>query len=318
VTAIHSCTRRLDNTNQTTFDEDGIPSLAHTDKYDIIVTSPGVDSEWVRRHAPLPPFGAYRSFDSPLTSTGEWDIRQTGPITFEADVPFVAKLPEFNPKPPNQPQPTKRSRGQLQLDISSQDNEEGIDCDINGKAVATVNGDQFDPPLTATVSDLVITIGRDVDNFDIITAANNRNKVNSAYWYGIPKGMARIVTYDGSFHVDDAGVNFWRQTVRIVVRGESPVVSNDKVWWKRVRHEGFTVLVTCAQTDAGARLYNNRYVKNCLAKVNDSDDGKTTGEFSSKPVLLNSEGFRINNPINAEWLTFQIYRETDFNSLPIL
>ncbi len=330
------CKPRLQDSNTRSYEDEVIGNVDHTVTYDIDVSGPGADSEWIRLNAPIPRKGDSFAFYSNLRATGKVTIRKVGPYSFEADVEYNARDEEFNP---NIEKPTPRKRGSLEIVFSSQDSDEAIDNDANGNAIATAMGTQFDPPITTTVSDLVITVSRDVSNFNVMRSANARNKLNSTMWYGVPPGMAKIVAFDGTYHVnfDDPQDLFWRQSVRIIVRGSNNYQEDAKVWWKRIKAVDFLIAgpkATDAQKAAGFGVNDDGRIVYRAAqepyldyKLYTEMANSPSPEAAAKidiprttvPVLHNKEnGLIIRDPNEAQWYEIPVNSTTDFNSLPIL
>ena len=121
--------------------------------------------------------------------------------------------------------------------------EEPIDEDVNGNAIVTDNDEPFDPPLTEVYYDLLIIFKKARLTYDPIQAWEYAGATNSDTYLGFPPGTC--VMRPGSATEAEAGdIAYFDTTVEIQVRHPSPQQVAERVWWQRVRHEGFLELDT--------------------------------------------------------------------------
>jgi len=150
---------------------------------------------------------------------------------------------------------------------------EQIDRDINGKAIQTPVGEQFDPPVILTINDPSLTITRNELFFNPAVIIDYQDAVNSDYFLGFAPGIARVASIDGiTQHQGDW--NYWQVSYQILFRRDG--------WWKRV---------LCA----GTRYWTGEYIPMKVGttlysipqilSVTDDD-----GRHGSRPVPLTLSG----------------------------
>lgn len=327
MTHIVSFTPKLSSSVTTKWAKDGYLDFDGTQEFDIIVSDSKVDATWVMLNAPFPPRGAQHGYAPNYYSTGEPAVTQISPIHFVGKIQYKT-IPESE-NSNQQQKATPREREGLQITYDSVENEEGMDYDERGYFICDTFQHQFDPPLTRTVSDGLMTITNEVPYYDEFTAMGIRNSVNSDYWRGIPPGAARITKYIGSYHQDANGNYFWRRTVIISIRGEKASTQNDwtRVWWKRVRCESFYVSEEPDISAAEAKKLNANTTVSSRAAILFPDkrwrkikrQRDATGSTLTSPGLVDRmTGAAIEDPTQAHWIDFQAYKERDFNTLDLL
>jgi len=172
--------------------------------------------------------------------------------------------------------------------------DEAIDEDINGLPLVTANNEPIEG-LTEKFCDDLLTIERNFLAINRFALAQYRMATNSDIFFGWPPGTARIVDETSSATWNNGVPSFW--TVSVTFQFRIPLrTTNDKTWWKRVRHEGFLVRDTA------------------------SDDphiawDEVTKSPVSRPVLLKADGTRETDPDSANWLEFQTLRSLPFSAL---
>jgi hypothetical protein len=278
-----------------------------TEEWDIVVSEAGYSSTRILQEAALP--AAYSPHpDNPnLRCTGEHQIRRVegSPIHFVAIVTYEtpppgSPLPE--PEDPQENRPEKRSREPYLEEWDTVESQEPIDIDVNGDPICTINGEQFDPPISDSVYDIQMTFGKNVPNRnDALIKA--RGHVNDALFQGFGRGQCLIQSVKFKYLTDpDSNQTYWRQTVTILARevpNNNPAqILGPDLWKKRIRAEGYLVKVAGQQEPV---------------KATDAQ-----GEPSPVPVLHDkTTGELIDDPTNAQWYLFETKPSIDFNGLAI-
>jgi len=309
---IVSCTKR--NTGDSVDRTEGEIAQQFDDRqseeWDIVVDVAGASSSWIIKHAPLPSFGSPHPDNENLRCTGEHQIRRVdgSPIYFMATVTYEgppAGIANALPDPSlENKKPEKRDREPFSEEWDTVESQEQIDTDINGDPIATVLGEQFDPPVTKDVYDIQMTFGKNVQqkNSALVRAAG---KTNSALFKEFGRGQCLIKSVQYKFLTDpDTDNTYWRQTVTIHARevpnnnvGNDPVLGPD-LWKKRIRAEGYLVKTDGQDEPVTAK---------------DAD-----GNSSPVPVLHDKvTGEQITDPNGARWYLFQVYDEVDYSTLNI-
>lgn len=181
--------------------------------------------------------------------------------------------------------------------------EEAIDTDINGKPIITACGERFDPPVTAEIADMVVSVTRNVRSFDRLLAWQYYGAVSSDGFLGFPPGTPRLTGIKANSVAFEDLIYFQMRavvTIRRVRAGGSP----SRAWWKRVLHQGFR------ERDKET---------NAIVKAETRDEnGERTGEEVVTPILLDLKGHYIEDPTIAYWLEYQVYPELPFSGLGII
>jgi hypothetical protein len=208
-------------------------------------------------------------------------ITQKGPVYWEASVSYISSPYRDNSGPTNQP---------TEIETFSITNDEPIEEDVNGRAITTVNGERI-YGVSRPISDLGIRLTKRFRFFDPATFYAYIDCVNSDTFFGFPAGTLRIANISASEEwADDTPY----ANVSIEIHSRKPYnTTNEKAWWKRVRHEGFYV------------RKNNR-----ITRAKD-DAGKDVVE----PVMLNDDGSKLADQTQARWLEFQVFNTISFNSM---
>jgi hypothetical protein len=184
-----------------------------------------------------------------------------------------------------------------EISWSDTETDEPTDEDIEGKPIVTANGEPIDG-VTMKIADNIVTIKRNFLTFNPYVTGLYRHSVSSDTFLGYPPGTARLIRYNAKNAFYNDNQSYWEVTGSIQFR-LGIRTSDDKAWYKRVRHEGFYV----KETDP----FNSSQI------VVQARDGN--GKPVTRPVLLKADGTRETNPDNAHWLEFQVYRSLPYNSL---
>ncbi len=282
------------------------------EEWDVVVSDAGASSTWILANAPIP--NAYSTHpDNPkLRCTGEYQVRRVdgSPIHFQVTVTYETPPPGSPlPEPeelPNDKRPEKREREPYLEEWSTLKTQEPIDVDIQGKAIATVVGEQFDPPLSIDVHDMQVTFGKNVDqrNDALIEAVG---KMNADAFLGFDLFQCVIDSVNYKYLTDpDNNKPYWRQTVTVLIRTKVPpnFAPGDegnvrKVWDLRVRAEGYKVF-RIANDDKPVKAKDDR------------------GEDVVSPALHDrATGEQIDDVKKAQWYRFIVRESVQFGPLNI-
>jgi hypothetical protein len=232
------------------------------------------------------------------------DISRRGPLHYEVSADYQSMpYKEGDENDANQSpltQPTVISY----FTITS---EEPIEDDVEGKAIATVNGEPIEG-ITRPISDLGVRLQKNFGTFDPASFYLFIDCVNSDTFLGFPPGTLRIanISADEQFYTDqdDNDVPFWSVSVEIHARKPyqcEPV----EAWYKRVRHEGYRIK-TPDPFGTSAVFYRRAT----------DEEGKPV----TKPVLLNEDGTEKVHPkdalsVEANYLLFPVFADVSFGSM---
>lgn len=280
------------------------------EEWDIVVDVAGASSSWIIANAPLPNYNSAHPDNSNLKCTGLHQIRRAegSPIHFVAIVNYEGLPSGATELPPGEDLekiPAQREREPYLEEWSTLKTQEPIDVTHLGEPICTVNGEQFDPPITIDVHDIQITYGKNVEqrNMALIEAVG---KMNRDAFAGFDLFQCIIDSVNYKYLLDPKdNKTYWRQTVTVIVRTKFPpdFAPDDpgslrKVWDTRIRAEGYKVKVDGVEKPQNAK------------------DGD--GNQSATPVLHNRDtGKQIDDPKQAQWYRFITRESTQFGPLNI-
>lgn len=173
--------------------------------------------------------------------------------------------------------------------------DEPIDTDADGLSLTTACGEPLQG-VTRPVSDLGIRLTKNFTTFTSAAFDAYKDSANSTSFAGSPRGRIRFVNVSAKQHFY-AGSPYFAVTVELHDRYPYQT-TDEKAWYKRIRHEGFRYKVTYP-------LLGTRIV---LAV----DDNK---EPVSKPVQLNANGFKLADQTQATWIERRVFRWVDLNTM---
>ena len=187
-----------------------------------------------------------------------------------------------------------------EISWSDTETDEPTDEDINGQPIVTANGEPIDG-VTMKIADNIVTIKRNFLTFNPYVTGLYRHSVSSDSFLGYPPGTARLIRYSAknSFYNDNQ--SYWEVTGSIQFR-LGIRTTDDKAWYKRVRHEGYYAKTTDPFTSSPI-----------IVQATDSN-----GKPVTRPVLLKADGTRETDSTNANWLEFQVYRSLPYNALGLV
>jgi hypothetical protein len=182
------------------------------------------------------------------------------------------------------------------IDWSDESSTEQVAEDLDGKTVATFNGESLGA-LDIEIADPVLVVTKNFSNYSPHLIHAYRRAVNSDTFAGFPPGTARMVGASAKL-MNTANNLYWQVTGRFKFRYPYNTTP-DKAWYKRVLHEGFQVRNSDALSDVSHALdkEKNRVVK---------------------PVYLTATGRRVEDGDDPHWLEFRIYDSLPFNALGFL
>lgn len=180
--------------------------------------------------------------------------------------------------------------------------DEAIDQDWNGNPIVNVNGEPIEG-ISERISDQVATIERNFLAVNLAAVSAYLKSVNSDQFLGFAAGTGRLMDYQATNIIQDGVAGFWKVTAAIQFR-EPYNTTPAKAWYKRVRHEGFTV-----RKSAGEK-----------PQIAWDEPTKTP---VTKPILLAANGTRLPIPADAttaaaHWLEFQTLNPLPYNALGLI
>lgn len=189
-----------------------------------------------------------------------------------------------------------------EISYSFADEDVPIDHDINGNAITNSSDETPDPPITKTISDLLIEVVSNESSFSPTTAMNYKNKINSGSFLGFSAGLVKCDDYSAVKMFDSVYGQYWQ--VRKVFRVRYATVDGvNKGWKKRILDQGFR---TKNGTDEGGKP---KY----LAITSEDDEGKLIPV--SEPVLLDGSGSKLAASASPVWLEYDVYDSASFSGL---
>lgn len=261
------------------------------------------DNEGVVRGSPLIPYEKSRHpYFRQLRCLGI-DVSRRGPLHYEVSADYQS-MPYKEGDADGTQTPLSQPTVISYFTITS---EEPIEDDIEGKAIATANGEPIEG-ITRPISDLGVRLQKNFGTFDPSSFYTFIDCVNSDTFLGFPPGTLRIANIgaDEQFYTDEDGneVPFWSVSVEIHARKPYRVEASE-AWYKRVRHEGYRIKEPDPfGTDA---VFYRRAT---------DEEGKPV----TKPVLLNEDGTEKEIPkdapsVEAHYLLFPVFEEVSFASM---
>lgn len=292
-----------------------------TEEWDIVVDAAGYSSTRILQEAALP--NAYSPHpDNPnLRCTGEHQIRRVegSPIHFVAIVTYETPPPGSPLPEPEQlesdKKPQEREREPYLEEWSTVKSQEQIDVDVNGDPICTVNGEQFDPPVTEDVHDIQVVFGKNMNNRNqaLIDAAGC---TNTDVFLGYAPGQCMIDQVSCKYLTDpNNGNDYWRQTTTVLIRRTPPQnpgnLQNGDLWKKRIRAEGYIVNIGTIDNPE----YRNARIDKATTEASPKE---ADGTESTTPKLHDpTTGEQIDDPKKAEWYYFRTRGEIAFQPLDI-
>ena len=184
--------------------------------------------------------------------------------------------------------------------------DEPMDADATDRPVATVNGEPFDPPITAAVDDVQVTISKNFATFDLATMMKFQNKVNADQWAGLEPWTARVTGISGN-EIRGAvnEVLYYRVSVVVQIRDTRDPQDNVVGWRRRVVHQGFRVWTGGFDDDGNLEIVH--------AKTTATED--TPAETVIEPVYLGSDGQQLAKGAPLDFLLFEPYKTANFNDM---
>ncbi len=174
--------------------------------------------------------------------------------------------------------------------------EEEIDEDFDGNAILTSCFEPV-PGIRAVFCDQVATIKKNMATYNSYTASVYRRSVNSDTFLGWPAGTAKLMKLSGK----EVQGDFSYYEVTGVVQFRIPYrTTAAKAWYARWRHEG---------------LYQKADMYGYTKIVRARDE---IGEDSSKPVLLDINGYKLASGGTPIWKDTKLYQPLPYAALGLL
>ncbi len=112
--------------------------------------------------------------------------------------------------------------------------EEPIDVDADGKPIVMATGEKFDPPIRRPFGDLVVTVERNVAQFDAKSQGDLLFCTNSDTWLGLPPGTALLTKLQAVQTLQSDGSSYTTRTSSVQYRSQrDPKTPVEKSWWHR-------------------------------------------------------------------------------------
>lgn len=113
--------------------------------------------------------------------------------------------------------------------------EEAIDKDARGYPIMMATGEQFDPPIRRPFGDLVVTVERNVANFDAKAMGDLLFCTNSDTWLGLPPGTALLTKLSANQTINSDGSSYITKTSSVQYRKPRPGTDPAKAWhWRQL------------------------------------------------------------------------------------
>jgi hypothetical protein len=185
--------------------------------------------------------------------------------------------------------------------IKSKITQAEVDEDWNGVPIVTANNEPI-YGVKRDIVDNVLSIKRKFLTASAQLAGIYAQATNSDS-FSVPgftdvwqPGQAKLVDYQVDTVFGASGSTYVDVSATIELRTPYRTTA-DKAWYSRVRHEGLFVRITRSSLEFVTRA---------------TDDNK---EPVTKPVLLDVDGFRVDDPANATWREFQLYDSLPYSTL---
>jgi hypothetical protein len=286
---------------KTQVDDRGWTTATAQIRFNAFVETPDDNEVTVKADARIPYEKSRHPLFASLSCSGI-SVDRRGPLHFEVSADYTSPPYKDNPGqgPGEQQGPLSQPTQVSYFTITS---EEPIDEDINGSPITTACGEPISG-IARPISDLGVRLAKNFATFDPATFYQFIDCVNSDTFIGFPPGTLRIanISSDEQFYTDENGnsVPYW--SVNVEIHARKPYrTTNEKAWWKRVRHEGYQVR-TSTFTPVGS----------LFAVVRAVDANK---EPVSQPVQLDANGFKLADQSQATWREFKVFSEVSFASM---
>ena len=186
------------------------------------------------------------------------------------------------------------------------ESEEEIDEDLQGNAIVTANLEPIEG-VTMKIADLVVNIRRKFEFFNPAVTHAYRHSVSSDTFLGFSPGVARLTKFSAKQAFDQTTGGYWDVSASIQFRYayRGPALES---WYSRVRHEGFYERVRApGPADQGGNF------PSVVVEAVDKFQQRV-----SRPVLLDEQGFRVEEGQDPVWLRVQKYQPLPYNSLGLI
>lgn len=187
---------------------------------------------------------------------------------------------DYGPLPPRQDNPLDEPP---EVEWGFAQFEEVCDQDVFGVAILNSAGDYFDPPVVRDDSRTVLTVTRNEADFSARLAADHRDRINAAPFFGQARHCVKCSSITGTRQFV-AGLGFYWK-----VRYEFHF--DDRTFHKTILNQGLREKVAVVRK----QIMIDQELP------------------ASSPVLLDSTGRALPPGGTPVYRTFQVYREADFS-----
>lgn len=184
------------------------------------------------------------------------------------------------------------------ISIDYQDANEGVDRDTNGDPITNSADEPFDPPITIPISDMVITVEKNLAVFDYVFYAGYKNTINSDSWMGFAPKQVKCGLIRGK-QVKSGGLTYWVVTFDFIVRYSMDERNFGFNWQRRIKDQGYRIK---NGTDTSGKP---KYIS-----LTDSN-----GNPLMQPAALDGSGNKLSAGAAAVYLTKDVYLEKPFAAL---
>jgi len=222
-----------------------------------------------------------------------------GPLCFEVNVTYGLLTDEKGEKPEITTAAVAPWNRPWSIAVGTQAESLPYDVDVDGTKVANSAGSPFDPPDQREETDLVITVVRNHQTFDLTLARDYNNSTNDDVFLGYAKGAVRV-NIVGEFQREGPW-SFWRVTYTL-----------------RLRYGLATDQLELLST-FDARIADRGYQEKVGVKADGKPDMRAIkngdGGPVSEPALLNGEGRAAKDGAKTTWLKFKRYPRKPYAKL---
>lgn len=184
-----------------------------------------------------------------------------------------------------------------------EDTQEPTDIDVNGDPIANSAGQPFDPPISDTFTDTLLSIVVTRSFYDDLLATTYHKAVNEDIFWGAEPGSVILRKIQGVPFRGANGVWYFEHTYEFVFRDDHIITNGEKANWKRrIKNEGLMCF------DEGPIIVGERNLVHCK-----DSEGKDVNE----PVALSTDGQQLADGIDPNWLLFQLRPSLFFSALAL-
>jgi hypothetical protein len=164
--------------------------------------------------------------------------------------------------------------------------------DLDGRAFINGAGDPFNPGPALDVAHSIVTVRKNLSDFNMATQIYWTNGVNNSSVQGVPKGYLRVNKITATM-ASENGYTYWDAAVTVQY--------NPRGWWPvKIQNEGCQYwIVNPDNPDEEIKIYA-------------TDDN---GTQTTDPVLLDADGYRLAKNVVPTPLEFRMNHFVNFGYL---